>query len=388
MVNNQSFKNQDNGDSTVLLKDEDVIQRILNHIDNKSTDIGDQTWLEPSENYRSKQRFSSELMAIRQQFTVYCPSSALNENGAFIARDVFGIPIIVARNSDGEIKAFKNACRHRGVKVAEGCGRTKAFVCPYHAWTYDLDGNLKVVPHEHGFPDIEKSQRGLVPIKCVESDGLVFVCVQGEEQTPDKHLLANIPNIIPNDYQVYQELSIELQANWKIVLESFLEGYHIRSTHTRTFYPIQYDNLNVVEKFGRHNRLTFPYRSIEKLRDKPVNQWSIESCITYVYHLFPNILISNHPGFKTIVILEPLENDRTKQVTYVVTNLDTNIPEKKAFVDGALDIVNKGLEEDRHVIRLGQLGLATQANEHLEFGLFESAIVNFHSTMSGLLKPK
>jgi phenylpropionate dioxygenase-like ring-hydroxylating dioxygenase large terminal subunit len=385
MTHKQNLKEKDGPHPSVLLKDNEVIQRILDHIDNATTDIGDGTWQEPTDHYISPERFELELDSMRRQYTVYCPSASLVGTGSYVAREVYGVPIVVVRGADGCIKAFKNACRHRGVQVAEGCGRTKSFVCPYHAWTYGLDGSLKVVPHEHGFPNLDKSARGLVPIICKESNGLISICLQGDKEPSDVEMLANTSNLIPKDYRIHEEQNFELSANWKIVLESFLEGYHIRSTHTRTFYPVQYDNLNVVEKFGRHSRLSFPYRAIEKLRNQPVADWAIDTRVTYVYHLFPNIIISNHPGFKAVVILEPIAADRTKQITYIVTNVDAADTERNLLLDSALTIVNSGIDEDRKVIMSGQKGLAAGANKYLDFGLFESAIVHFHSTLSEAL---
>jgi len=385
MTRNHSSNDETNNCSSRLLKDKQVIQRILNHIDNQTTDMGSMTWREPVEHYQSEKYFELEREALRQQYTVYCPSASLNKSGDYVARNVYGTPIVVARIDDGSVRAYRNACRHRGVQVAEGCGRTRAFVCPYHAWAYGLDGSLRSVPHEHGFPNLDKSKRGLVPVRCKESNGLVFVCLQGDELSPDNEILSITRDLVTADYRVHEEQSIELAANWKIVLESFLEGYHIRSTHTRTFYPLQFDNLNVVEQFGRHSRLSFPYRAIEKLRDKPQSEWSIDTRVTYVYHLFPNILISNHPGFKAIVILEPLTVNTTKQITYIVTDIDEADKDKLSLVESALSIVNTALKEDRQVIMSGQRGLAAQANEYLEFGLFEGAIVHFHATLGDLV---
>ncbi len=371
-----------------LLDDEAVIRRVFDHIDNKNTDIGSECWQEPVEHYQSQDHFDAELSALRKQFTIYCPSSALDGPGAYSARDVYGIPIVVVRSKEGTVNAFRNACRHRGVQVAEGCGHAKSFVCPYHAWTYGLDGSLRGVPHEHGFPDLDKSQRGLVPIKCKEENGLIFVCIDAQGATVENELLGNTVGLIPETHRLHETSSIELPANWKIVLESFLEGYHIRATHTNTFFPLQFDNLNVVEQFGRNSRLCFPYRAVEKLRNMPASQWNIDLSLTYVYHLFPNILISNHPGFKAVVVLEPIAVDRTKQTTYIVTAVGANDTDSLALVDSALAVVNAAIDEDRQVIMSGQRGLAANANEHLEFGLFESSIVHFHSTMKSLMPGK
>lgn len=388
MTQKERFTEDNRNNTTTLLEDEAVVRRIFDHIDNKTTDSGSRCWQEPVEHYQSQEYFELELSVLRKQFTVYCPSTSLTGPGAYLARQVYGQPIVAVRAKDGTVRAFRNACRHRGVQVAEGCGHAKSFVCPYHAWTYGLDGSLRGVPHEHGFPELDKSNRGLVPIGCKEENGLIFVCLESDGSTPENVLLSNTIGLIPETHRLHEELSIELPANWKIVLESFLEGYHIRSTHTDTFYPLQFDNLNVVEQFGRNSRVCFPYRAIEKLRDKPASDWNIDLSLTYVYHLFPNILISNHPGFKAVVVVEPMAVDRTKQTTFIVTGVDADDTDNLSLVDNALAIVNAAIDEDRQVIMSGQRGLAAEANQHLEFGLFESSIVHFHSTMKSLMPNK
>ena len=371
---------------TTLLNDGEVVRRILNHIDHKTTDEGDGIWQEPVEHYVSQERFELEVNLIRQHYTVYCPSASLTESGSYVARDVGGVPILVVRGEDGHVRAFKNACRHRGVQVAEGSGQTKSFVCPYHAWTYGTDGALRAVPHQSGFPDLKKCDRGLVPIHCKESQGLIFVGLQDDNPISDMDTLSDTPALIPPGYRIHEETHVELPANWKIVLESFLEGYHIRALHTHSFYPLQYDNLNVVEKFGPNSRVSFPYRSVEGLRSKPASDWTAEARLTYVYQLFPNVIIATHPGFKAVIVFEPMAVNKTKQITYIVTNVEPTDAKRTSQLNSAIAVATSGIDEDRSMVFSGQRGLAAQANEYLEFGLHESAIVHFHSTLSQALK--
>jgi nitrite reductase/ring-hydroxylating ferredoxin subunit len=186
--------------TTRLLDDATVIERIFDHIDHETTDLGETTWREPVEHYRSEARFATERDAVLRRFPVgFCPSAALPEAGSYVARDAAGTPIVVARGNDGCVRAFRNACRHRGAAVAAGPGCAKAFVCRYHGWTYGLDGRLIHVPHEHGFPGLEKGLRGLVPVAAAEVGGVVFV-------TQDAPLadtrLQHLPQVIPPSYRL------------------------------------------------------------------------------------------------------------------------------------------------------------------------------------------
>ena len=165
---------------------------------------------------------------------------------------------------------------HGIVPKAEASGCAKAFVCRYHGWTYGLDGALIHVPHERGFPDLEKSGRGLVPVEAFESHGFVFV--QQEKGSGNRAALAldALPSpLIGDDYRIQDARNLghnEVAANWKILLEGFIEGYHIRTTNRDTFYPLQYDNLNVIETFGANSRIAYPYRAIERQRGLAAEQ--------------------------------------------------------------------------------------------------------------------
>jgi phenylpropionate dioxygenase-like ring-hydroxylating dioxygenase large terminal subunit len=174
-------------------------------------------------------------------------------------------------------------------------------------------------------------------------------------------------------------------ANWKIFVEGFLEGYHIRPLHRDTFYPVQFDNLNVVESFGRNSRIVFPYRRINKLREVPTAERTADGFLTYVYHLFPNVMVVTFPTNIAIVILKPLKIDRTLAITYTVTDRPTDQREAQAELKRAEDFVNLGAVEDRDVACAIQRGLKSGANQFFEFGRFEKALGHFHRSLDTAL---
>jgi phenylpropionate dioxygenase-like ring-hydroxylating dioxygenase large terminal subunit len=376
------------GPTPMLADDQTVVQRILDHIDRETTDLSEAGWREPVEHYRSEDRLAAELaLALRRHPVPFCPSAALPREGSYLARDAALTPILAVRGKDGRVRAFRNACRHRGTQVASGTGCEKAFVCRYHGWTYGLDGSLRHVPHEYGFVGLDKSTRGLVPVACIERSSLVFV-TQDARPAPDASL-DDLPPLIEPHWQLVDTSEREVPANWKILAEGFLEGYHIRSTHPETFYPLQFDNLNVVETFGRNSRVAFPYQAINKLRAVPAAGWTVEGRLTYVYHLFPNALLATFPANRFLVVLEPLAIDRTLLITYLLArpgegDRRTDASTQSSSLRG-LALVDAGGAEDRAVACAVQRGLASGANEFLEFGRFEGAIVHFHRVLHAVI---
>ena len=369
-------------DSKHLLNDDQAIDRIFTHIDNGTTDLGDTIWKEPVENYYSLERFNAEIALLRKLPIPYCPSAALPQNGSYIARNASKTPLLVVRGEDGEVRAFINACRHRGMQVANGSGcKKKAFVCPYHAWTYSLEGKLKRIPGEDGFPDLNKDDHGLVEVSAIEKGGIVYVQQDGQI---DINSLEKCLNYFTDDQEMFQHGEVTDKANWKLLTETLLEGYHIKSLHRDTFYPYGLDNINLVETFGPNSRVIFPFKRIEKLRDLQPNERKIKGTVTAVYHLFPNASVSLLSKHSNLTIMEPIAPNQVKLVTYLMTNPQTK--GSKANLEDArrdaLFVNESGQDEDREAARAIQETVTAPANTHLTFGYFEKAIVNFHSHLS------
>jgi len=361
-----------------------IAQRVLDHIAHRTTDMGDEVWREPVANYRRKERLDLEIeRVLRRTPTPFCPSAALPDTGSYVARHAARTPIVAVRGQDGVVRAFRNVCRHRGMEIAAGSGCAKVFVCGYHGWAYGLDGRLQHVPHEHGFPGLDKSLHGLVPVGATERHGLVFVD-QGGPAT--ESAIGELPPLIAEDQRLLSVSERDTDANWKILLEGFIEGYHIRATHPETFLPYGFDNLNVVEIFGRNSRVTYPFQRIEKLAKIPPAERRVMGYVTFVYHLFPNVLLTVLSSHTNLVVLEPVASDRTRVISYSLTNGGGDDEQAVAAAKRDADFVsNTGTLEDRAIVCAIQRGVDSGANEVFTFGRFESAIVHFHRELDAAL---
>ncbi len=357
-----------------LADDCTIIDRLLAHIDHKTTDLSDGVWQEPVEHYRSADRLDAELGVFRRTPTIFCPSSALPEAGSWLARDAALTPILAVRGDDGVVRAFRNACRHRGVQLVEGTGCQQSFTCPYHAWTYGTKGDLRAVPHEYGFPGLEKDAYGLVPVATVEAHGLVYI---NQESGRSEERFDQVPDYFGPDWKLISTNEQEFDFNWKLFVDGLIEGYHIRATHAETFYPRQYDNINVIEYFGRNSRVSYPYRSIEKLREIPPEKRDASGAMTQVTLLFPNVSIATFPTHVSLSVIEPMSVDRTRVISYTLSTR----PATDDYLSRRRDFVSAGTAEDRAVAGAVQRGLAARANEVFTFGLFEGALRHFHRNM-------
>ncbi len=366
-----------------FMTDNAVIERVLSHARDGSTDQGSEVWREPVENYRSEARFQQEIALLRRLPVPFCPSAALRNPGDYVARQAAGVPILAVRGKDGQVRAFRNACRHRGAEVVSGMGNASAFSCPFHGWTYRHDGSLSGIPHEYGFPGVDKDDHGLVPVLAEERSGIVFVNQAGEPG--DAVLSEELPDLIPADKDLIDTHDNEADFNWKISLEGSIEGYHIRFGHPETFYPYGYDNLNVVEFSGRNARVTFPFRRIEKLADVPEAERDIEGRVTYVYHVFPNALVTVLSHHTILVVLEPIAPGRTRNVAYSLAYTGGDPVVAETAKRDAAFVTETGAPEDRALAESVQRAMQSDANEHYTFGRFESALVHFHRNLQAEL---
>jgi phenylpropionate dioxygenase-like ring-hydroxylating dioxygenase large terminal subunit len=367
-----------------FMDDRAVAERVLEHIRNGTTDLAEGLWREPVANYRSQARLHAEIALLRRSPAPFCPSAALGEAGAFVAREAAGTPLVAVRDEEGRVRVFRNACRHRGMPLAQGAGCAKAFVCRYHGWTYRLDGRLRHIPDEHGFPGLDKDLHGLVGVAAEEKLGLVWVTQQEAPRDADPY--EGLSELIGSDQRVLDARDDEFPVNWKIFLEGFLEGYHIRSAHRETFYPYGFDNLNLVESRGRNSRVTFPFRRIEKLADVAPADRRVKGLVTYVYHLFPNVLVTVLSHHTALVVLEPVSVDRTRLVTYSLADCGDDPAALEAAKRDAAFVNETGAQEDREIICAIQHSLDSGANEVFTFGRFEGAIQHLHRNLTAALE--
>jgi choline monooxygenase len=158
------------------------------------------------------------------------------EPGSFFTADAGGVPIVVVRDQESIVRAFVNVCRHRGSLVCEGEGRRETLQCPYHAWTYDLDGSLRAAPRADREPGFEREQLALMPV-LVDTWG-PFVFVNPDvEAAPLTDTLGELPELVASSgldldgLRFLERSSSEYEANWKVCCENYLECYHCQVAH-------------------------------------------------------------------------------------------------------------------------------------------------------------
>ena len=213
----------------------------------------------------------------------------LPEPSSYFACTTGGLPVVVTRDGDGELRAFLNVCRHRGSEIVGGAGQRETLQCPYHAWSYGLDGELRSAPRAEREDGFDASGLGLVPLSLDRWGPFIFVG-SGPQSPPPSELLAAVRLPFDPDELVFHErVGYALEANWKIAVENYLECYHCAVAHPGFSCLVDVDPAAYVLE-----------------GDGPV--WSQygtgrDGTGTCVFHLvWPALKINVYPGFANLSI--------------------------------------------------------------------------------------
>ncbi len=218
-----------------------MMLRLAEHVRNKSTDQAEDIWAEPVENYYDEELFKAELDLIFKRIPLPLALSAeLPGKNTYKAMDAAGVPVVITRDAKGEVHAMLNICRHRGALICgDGYGESRALTCPYHAWSYGMNGELRGIYGESTFGEFDKSERGLVQLPVVESAGLIFVCLTPGLEIDIDSWLGDFKPVLEalklDECHVFSSRKMP-GPNWKVVIEGYLEGYHFASLHPNTVF--------------------------------------------------------------------------------------------------------------------------------------------------------
>src|SRR5271168_466247 len=231
-----------------------IAARLYAHIDAKSTDRSGAEIRIKEREYTDSDRAVRERALIAREPVMVASSDELAEAGQFYTTTLGGLGVLVVRQEDGSIRAFRNVCRHRCATVeSEESGRRGSFSCPYHGWTYGLDGALLRIPDEESFANVDRTVFGLKELATAERHGMVWVVESSESPLEiEKYFGADVDSELADlkleTYKFYRAETFDQPANWKLIMDGFLEVYHVRYLHSTTVGKISISNLLLVDE--------------------------------------------------------------------------------------------------------------------------------------------
>ena len=269
----------------------------------------------PVSAYTDEARLRSERELLRRLPIAVAHVSQLRAGGSCLVHDALGVPIVITRTRDGELRAMLNVCRHRGTRLVEEpgfCKVRKGFHCRYHGWTYDLDGRLTQIPREELFPSIDKSTLNLARLPVTERFGFIWVvATPSPDYDFDAFLDPLEPDLGPLNLEnqvVFRRGTTTARTNWKLVMEAFLDGYHVRHLHKKTVGPYFSDHRSYSERAGPHVRAVVGRGGFrEAVANGAVDD--IRDIATPTYVFFPNTVFVAQPGFVSRATAYPMGLD-------------------------------------------------------------------------------
>lgn len=303
--------------------------------------------------------------------------------GSFLAGEITGEPILVVRAKDGILRAFSNVCRHRGSILAEGCGQAQVIRCPYHAWTYSLDGCLLGMPEFEGVQDWDRSQICLPQFQ-VETWGPFVFVNQDPQAQPLLEVLAEIPAGIAQIGCPFDRLRFSyrrdyvVECNWKVYIDNYLEGYHLPAAHPGLMRELDYSQYRV-ETFRYYSSHIAPIKAGGSSEARRYDFADTSQSALY-YWIFPNFMLNVYPDNMSSNIILPLGIDRT------LTIFEWFAYEGEV-AQATIDFSDEIQQEDVRLCESVQRGLRSRNYNQGRFSVKrENGVHHFHGLLDEFLR--
>ena len=355
-----------------------IIEEILDLAEKRTTHMLPGLMENPVSNYNDPARLQAEIDVLFRNFPIIIGhASDLAEPGNFLTQDIAGAPVLVTRTRDGAVRGFLNVCRHRGARLEDRpCGKAATFSCPYHAWTYGLDGTLRGMPQAFGFDGMDRARMGLVELPAFEHLGFIWVVPSVQEReididawtAPFRDYLGGLEL---GGYHVYRKWSLERNMGWRIALEGFQESYHFCSAHAKTACSGYLDNQSLHRYYEPHWRHAVPMPSVLELRDKPPETWEYRPYFMDQNYVFPANFVqvmTDHVYVHTIIPTGP--GACTFQCMMLVPEAPAT-EKAERYWQKNYDLIRVVFGEDFDIGEGIQKGLDAGANRHFTFGKYE-----------------
>lgn len=347
----------------------------------------------PSSIYTDPDLFEQEKQRLfRRAPLMLAASCELRNPGDYKSMDVAGVPILLSRGTDGVVRTFLNACTHRGARLVRDCGNAKRLVCPYHAWSFRLDGSLLAVASREKFGDVDSDASQLVSFPTTERAGLIWAVLEPGAPADFDAFLGGYDQLLAGfgfeSWHHFETRRLD-GANWKLAFDAHLEFYHLPVLHKATFGPGM-SNLAEYFQYGPHQRLglvtstdhVLEQDDVASLASLPESEWPMNALLFGEWIIFPNVSINCfYKGGRGVIISQVFPGERVGESVTVQMFLHENPPADELRVDARAmsDFLGHVVgQEDLPMSRDQQAVLSSGLLPRVQFGRNEGGVQQFH----------
>jgi choline monooxygenase len=347
------------------------------------------SWSLRAEAYTDARWADIELNAVfARTWQWICHAEKLRDQGSYVSATVAGMPIAIVRGREGELRAFYNVCKHRAHELLQGSGTTRNIVCPYHAWTYSLDGSLKAARRADRMDTFAKSEVCLDQVQVEEFGGMVYVNLDptapplGEQASDLADEIAFwAPDVASLTHA--KRLTYDVNTNWKNVIDNFLECYHCHIAHKEFVDLVDMGTYEV----KTHGIWSSHFAEAGKHANAAYDVSDAEVKDHAVWWLWPNTCLLRYPGRGNFMVFQvlPAGPDRTLETWDFFLETTDLLPaeqESVKYIDEVLQV------QDIHLVESVQRGMRTPAYDQGRIvydpagsGLSEHGVHHFHGLL-------
>ena len=372
------------------------IKVLMDLVERNTTSLADSVMEIDVNEYTNPEQFQKEKTELFRNYPQFVgPSCVVPEAGDYFAFDDTGIPILIVRQADSSLKAFVNICSHRGAPLNE-CDHGKAkkgrmLACPYHGWTYDLEGQLVGVPFgKEGFDTINREELGLRQLDVQEKHDMIFVMPNPDKSFDIDEVLGGIQERLSGfgfaDHYYLGAKQVFTDFSWKLNMDTFHEYYHFEFLHPESIATMAYSNTAHYKQYGRNHSMGSPALAINELKDIPEDQWQPRDYSSYVNFIFPNTVIfvvGDH--FQTWRVY-PIAPDRSVVYHSMFLPEKPATPEERKHYEEYFQMINDvAVAEDYSLVDKINRGLKAGIERKVLVGRNEPGVQNMHRQLHGVL---
>ena len=374
------------------------LKYVEDYVDTGQLPLADDVFEVPVANYFDPDRWEAEMDLIFKRIPLMLGFSVeIPKAGNYKAMEVAGVPLILVRGKDGLIRGFVNMCSHRGAQILDnGSGSARSFSCPYHAWTYNLTGDLIAILDEQDFGEVDTSCMGLTALNVEERVGLIWGSITPGVELHLDEFLAGYDDLLDNhDFEncVFVGQQTLDGPNWKVAYDGYLDFYHLPILHSDTFGP-EYNNKSIFNHWGPHQRVGAPDHRLTELLGQPEEEWSETRLLSGVWTIFPHVSIASfHVGDREsggvlyqISQLFPGDNPDTSVTNQMFLTKFEPDEKNMEHINKQKDFLRYVVaEEDYFTGNRIQKTVKTGAKSHFVFGRNEEGCQRLHRWADALI---